>query len=126
MKSKVLPLAGTILKKIKDGDDFIVTSYEFGKYTLMPMVKEDVEPHICDFEKANIDMDLVAFYFAYLICAPGYEVYSLKDKKYLQADATPTLLDKRLVNKFEERFWDKADKCKQERLAEKKNEETKM
>ena len=124
MKSKLLPLVGKLLEKIEAGDDFIVTSYEFGRLTKIPMVKEDVEPHICDFKKANIDMDLVAYYFAYLICTPGYEVYSVKDKKYLQADAKPTHLDRQLIRRFEDNFLDKAFECRTERLNKKQEEET--
>lgn len=123
MKSKLFGVADQVLKMIDNGDDFIVTEYDFGKRLKLPVVKEDSEPHVCDFLKAGADKDLIAYYFAYIICSPGYEVFSIKQGKYLQADAKPNFSDENLIVRFEEKYIKNAVKCKLERKEKEKGQE---
>ena len=122
----IYSLAEIVQDMIKAGDDFIVGTYDFGMRLRLPITKDDVMPRVKDFENAGADLALISVYFAYLICAPGYQVYSVQKGKNLQADVTPTLKDQKLINLFEEKFLDKAQNCKSERLAKDKNEESRM
>ena len=122
MKNDLYDITNIVLDLIKKGDDFIVVSTEFGKLARIPILKEDVKPHIQDFRKADASDDLIAFYFAYLICSPNYDVYSKNKERYLQAEVKPTIFDEHLASLFEYKFLDEAQKCKEKRLAKAKEE----
>ena len=115
--------ANGILKMINAGEDFVVNEYDFDKFTNLPITKHDTYPHVCDFIKAGAAKELIAYYFAYLVASPGYEITSLKTNAVLHTEAEPNFRERYTAEKIEERFWAKAMVCRNQRIEEAKNEQ---
>lgn len=125
MKANLIDVAKDILALINEGHDFIVREYKFGNFIKLPIIKEDSEPHVCDFLKAGLEKELVAYYFAYLLCTPGHEIYSTKNGNYLNADMSikPTFQDQKVINEIIDEFWEKADDFKSQRKSNKEDKQ---
>ena len=129
MKSKVKPnlldVAKYVLDLIDKGEDFIVTEYRSGGFIPFPIGREDTEPHVCDFMKAGLEKELVAYYFAYLLCSPCYDIFATKSGRSIaiQEDIRPTWKEKKVVGDIIDEYWDKADQFKKERKENKQTEE---
>ena len=122
-KLRLSDIATKILAMINDGDDFVVNEYDFAGITGLPITKEDTFPRVCDFVKAGYDKEIAAYYFAYLIAMPGYEVISLKSNTALQTEVKPTFKERHTAEIIEDECWGKAMACRKQRIEEEKNEQ---
>lgn len=125
MKSNLIELTSYLLALIEKGEDFVVKEFDCSGLIPMLFIKEDVEPHVCDFLKAGLEKEWIAYYFAYLICTPGFEVYASKSLTHIDIDGDirPTLQDCKTIDKIIDNYWDKAIKCKNARMKKNVNEE---
>ena len=107
-----------VLDLIEKGKDFEVQTMEIGWLIKLPIVKEDIEPHVCDFLKAGIDKDIIAYYFAVLIATPGYTVKIKDTFKELETNEIKTMADDFRIGKIEKEIMPKVYQCQKERLDE--------
>ena len=111
-----------VLEMINKGDDFVVDGIEKEILMLMPILKHDIAPHVCDFVKAGVPKDVIAYYFAYLIANEYYDVYSEKTGKELRTKEKMTVSDYFRFGKVEDKYYAKVEAERAKRVKAKNNE----
>ena len=124
MKLGLQKTVNRVYEMIKNGDDFIVNEYKTGIITKILYKNKDIDPHVCDFQKAGVDDLDIAYYFAYIIARPEYEVVSIKQNEVLETNERLKFSDHIIMGKLEKVILDKALKCKVERLNAEKEEQS--
>lgn len=96
------------LEDIENGREIIVNKMEAGTLLLpIPYQVFDCEPHVCDFKKAGVPNEEIAFYFAYLLTGePLHDVLDADGKPYKRCEL-PKISDCLRYKKFEKHVMPK-------------------